>query len=248
MNWLERWSNLSARFHPGWVGQRDARNPFVAPAAPQSVHGRRGPAALAARLARAWRVGVVLLALACTHVAAAYDEADAGLLRADVLEMRHEPAVVPPHSQWNATLVLRPGHAIVAAQYQVCRVGQACFAPPAPAGRVGNDTFRFDTAQYLAGGHPVDYQAGWRIGVVWILSERTPSGPNATRTVTFPEGPSAADPACAGDAQALACQERHYLAFDMPPATQGASGPGLAGVLLVVVVLALVGRSAGRHG
>jgi hypothetical protein len=188
---------------------------------------------------------LALLALpALLPAAAAYDEQDAGLLRPDVLEASHSPGVVQPHAQWRGTLVLRPGHQVLAAQYQICRVGQACFAPPAPAQRVGNDTFTFDTADYLANGHPVDYQAGWRIGVQWILTERDG---NQTRSVPFPAGPGPSDPGCAGDGQALACQERHYLAFEMPPAEKGA--PALGAPLLAVVLLGLAfGRMRRRHG
>jgi hypothetical protein len=181
--------------------------------------------------------------------AAAYDEQDAGLLPPHyVLSARHEPTLVPAHSQWHGVLVLRPGHPVVAAQYQVCRVGNACFAPPAPAQRSGADTFRFDTANYTAGGHAIDYQAGWRIGVQWLLTEKTA---NATRVVAFPLGPEAGDPACAGDGAALACQERHYLAFDMEPAPRAVpalGAPALLGVALLAGLAGVARRESRRHG
>lgn len=193
---------------------------------------------------KAWPLAGILLALlAWAPPAAAYAEAEAPLLRPDVLEASHSPAAVQPHTQWQGSLALRPGHAVLSAQYQVCRVGQACFAPPAPATRVGNDTFTFHTADYLAGGRPVDYQAGWRIGVQWLLTERDGNG---TRTRPFPEGPGPADPACAGEAQALACQERHYLVFDMPPATRNAPAGG-AIAAPGLLALAWAGRARRRH-
>jgi hypothetical protein len=192
------------------------------------------------------KVPLTLLAAAALAIswpaAGATREADAGALDpARVAAAWHEPAVVPPHTQWHGYLRLQPGTAVEAASYQVCRVGQSCFAPPAPARRLDPLTFAFDTATYTVydpatgQGVPVDYQAGWRIGVKWILSERTANG---TRTVEFPSGPSATDPACAGDAMALACQERHYIAFDMPPAARATPGPALAPLLAGLLLAA----------
>jgi hypothetical protein len=86
----------------------------------------------------------------------------------------------------------------------------------------------------------VDYQAGWRIGVQWILMERDGGG-NATRSTPFPAGPGPGDPGCAGDQLALACQERHYLAFEMPPAAKGAPAAGAP-----LLAVALLGLACGR--
>src|SRR5207249_4620623 len=107
----------------------------------------------------------------------AHAESEAPALRPDVLAAGHEPAVVPPHTQWRGFLQLRPGSNVTVAYYQICRVGAACFAPPAPAAR-GGDTFRFDTTDYTVNGRPVDYQPGWRLGVVWRLNETRPGGGN----------------------------------------------------------------------
>lgn len=188
------------------------------------------------------RLAGLLLAVALLPVAAAHAERDAPLLRPDVLRAGHTPAIVQPHTQWQGFLELRPGHNVTAAQYQICRVGQSCFAPPAPATRVGNDTFTFDTAAYRANGKPVDYQPGWRIGVQWILTERTANG---TRLAVFPQGPGPSDPECASDAGALACQEQHYLAFDLPPAAKGTPLPGVA--LPVLALAGLAWRARRRH-
>ncbi|HUR61390.1 MAG TPA: hypothetical protein VM286_03380 [Candidatus Thermoplasmatota archaeon] len=185
-----------------------------------------------------------LLLVSLLPAAAAHEEAEAGLLRSDVLEVRHEPARVEPHTQWQGVLVLRPGHPVVSAQYQVCRVGQSCFAPPAPAQRHG-DTFTFDTSNYTVDGHPVDYQAGWRIGVQWILTERTTQDGNGTQAVVFPQGRDLSGPACAADP--LACQETHYLAFDMPAAPKASPGAGIPTLLATLLLALLAGRARRLH-
>ncbi|MCA1810454.1 MAG: hypothetical protein LC623_00380 [Halobacteriales archaeon] len=189
-----------------------------------------------------WLAGLLLVAL--LPPAAAHAEQDAALLRPDVLRAGHAPDAVEPHRQWTGFLVLRPGHNVTAAQYQICRVGQACFAPPSPATRVGNDTFAFDTADYKANGKPVDYQPGWRIGVQWVLTE---GAGNATRQSLFPQGPGPGDPACAGDAAALACQEQHYLAFDMAPVAKESPAQGVALPVAALLALGVAGRARRRH-
>jgi hypothetical protein len=139
-----------------------------------------------------------------------------------------------PHSQWQGFLQLRPDSNVTAARYQICRVGDTCFAPPTAATAAGNGTFRFDTNGYLANGRPVDYQAGWRLGVKWLLDERLANG--TMRTVDFPAGPDLTAPGCEGDA-ALACNEAHYLAFDMPAASKPA--PSLLGSWVAIATLAV---------
>jgi hypothetical protein len=169
---------------------------------------------------------VALAALQAVPSAAAYDESEAPSLRPDVLRVWHEPEAPQPHTQWRGFLQMRPSSNVTEAHYQVCRVGQACFAPPTPAGRLDDGTFAFDTSGYLANGRPVDYQAGWRLGVKWFLTE-----PNAT--AEFPKGPDLASPECAGDA-AMRCSESHYFVFTMGgEAGRPAPGPGLAALALV---------------
>ncbi|MES2154337.1 MAG: hypothetical protein V4510_04305 [bacterium] len=163
--------------------------------------------------------------------AAAHDEAEAPTLRPDVLSAGHEPALVAPHTHWSGWLTMRPGSNVTAAAFQICRVGASCFAPPMPAVRDG-DTFRFNTSSYLAGGHPVDFQPGWHLGVEWVLTEG--AGASA-RTALFPDGPAADDPACAGSA-AFACQEQHYLAFRVVDESHGTPAAPLA-VLIVALSL-----------
>jgi hypothetical protein len=179
------------------------------------------------------RHATVWLALACAMAAAvpasAHPESAAAALRPDVVAAWHEPADLEPHTQWEGFLQLSSESNVTAASYQICRVGQTCFAPPTPAERLANGTWRFDTADYTVNGSPVDYEPGWRLGVKWWLTEA------GNRTVEFPSGPELASVACSGDA-ALPCAEAHYLAFDLPAAAKGA--PGLP-PLLFLAALAL---------
>jgi hypothetical protein len=170
--------------------------------------------------------------------AAAHPESAAPSLRPDVVRAGHEPDVVQPHTQWQGFLEMAPDSNVTAAYYQVCRVGQACFAPPTPAEKVGT-TFRFDTSGYLANGRPVDYEAGWRLGVTWILEERLANG--TTSAVRFPLGPDVESPACQGDA-ALGCAEAHYLAFDIPAEERGSPSVPAGLVLAALAVFAAAAR------
>ncbi|HUR25580.1 MAG TPA: hypothetical protein VM327_06160 [Candidatus Thermoplasmatota archaeon] len=197
------------------------------------------------------RVLVAFAAMAAVLLAApasAHEESAASGLRADVARAGHEPDVVAPHTQWRGFLELEAGSNVTAAYFQVCRVGQACFAPPTPAtlqpGGGGSETqgskgstFRFDTSDYLANGRPVDYEAGWRLGVTWLLEERLANG--SSRLVRFPSGPDVLSPGCQGDA-AMACAEAHYLAFDVPAASRPSPSPSAAMTALLVVATSLV--------
>ncbi len=221
----------------GVLGRRPHNNPFPGQQPPRVVQH------LAPLIAA---VGLTLLALP----AAGYAESEAPALRPDVLAAGHAPEIVAPHTQWSGTLSFRPGSNVTAASYQICRVGMACFAPPAVAQRDG-DTFRFHTSNYTVAGKPVDYQAGWRVGVKWILTEGEPDGaPGGTRVMAFPSGLSPDDPACAGEAQAMECQESHYVAFNVAGDARGTPGAPGAGPLagFVALVVAAAWRSRSRHG
>lgn len=178
---------------------------------------------------------LVVLGPFLANSVSAYDEADAGLLLPQVANVWHAPNIVPPHTQWRGFLQVRPGNAtteIVAASYQICQVGKECFAPPHAAQRLDATTFTFNTTSYLANGAPVDYQAGWRIGVKWVLTDA------ANVSYELPRGLPQTDPACSTGSPA--CAESHYLAFDMPPAPPKAT-PGFALQPLIFVSLIAAG-------
>lgn len=187
------------------------------------------------RRATAWTaLAFVVVAAASVH---AHPESAAPSLRPDVVAAWHEPAELEPHTQWQGFLALSPDSNVTAAAYQICRVGQTCFAPPTPAQRLPNGTWRFDTVDYTVNGRPVDYEAGWRLGVKWWLTE------GGDRTVEFPAGPDLASDACGGDA-ALACAEAHYLAFDLPPASKGSPHVPVAALLASLALVAATVRRA----
>ncbi|MEA3166979.1 MAG: hypothetical protein QOJ26_1863 [Thermoplasmata archaeon] len=180
-----------------------------------------------------------LAAFAIIAPAEAHPESAAPSLRADVIAVGHSPAVVPPHTQWSGFLQLSADSDVTAAYYQVCRVGDACFAPPTLATKVG-DRFEFDTNDYLANGRPVDYEPGWRLGVTWVLQE--PAANGTMMSTRFPEGPDLASQACQGDA-ASSCAEQHYFVFDIPVEEKPApSIPVLWSVATLTLLAAILRR------
>lgn len=170
--------------------------------------------------------------------AAAVDEADAPAawqeqFGTDWVEAAgHSPDPVPPGTQWQGFIRFAAGHNITEARYQICRVGEACFAPPILAASDDGRTFRFDTAHYKdpVYDEPIRYEAGWRIGVQWVLTMQESDGP-----VLFPEGIPFSDPRC--DDDPVGCSETHYIAFDMAEAKRGEDVPGMHLVLLTVALL-----------
>lgn len=172
-----------------------------------------------------------------------HPESAAPSLRPDVVAAWHGPLVVQPHTQWQGFLRLAADSNVTAAAYQVCRVGQTCFAPPTPARTDGQGLWSFDTMDYTVGGRPVDYQAGWWLGVKWWLNETRSDG--TQHLVGFPTGPDPLSAACMGD-QALACAEAHYLAFDVArPAKDAALGTWV--IFAAVSVAAVLADARARR-
>jgi hypothetical protein len=161
--------------------------------------------------------GLLLLAVSTQ----AYPESAAPSLNPLVKAAWHEPEVVKAGTQWRGFLQLQENHSVERAHYQVCNVGDGfCFAPLTPAHHIGNDTFSFDTNDYLANGVPVHWKAGWRVGVHWYLEHRDGN------TTWIPRAPPAVDEQVP--------LEDLYLTFDIPADKKGA--PGLAAASLIVAV------------
>ena len=147
----------------------------------------------------------------------------------DVEGVWHEPPVVEPGTQWEAFIRFRTGHSVEGVMVQICDVGRACFAPPTPMLALPDGrTWTVNTTDYRdTSGHPIRYEAGWRLGMYFILSERLANGSLAS--TGFPEG--TADPLD---------YESHYLAFNMP----AASSKGAPGTPIVLVALFLFAAAA----
>lgn len=185
---------------------------------------------------------MVLGMVALMPNALAYDEDEAPRVRleqaskADVVAVWHTPSTVMPGQQWQGFIRFLPPHGVENAHYQICRVGYSCFAPPAPAQRINETTWSFDTKDYLPpGGRPIDWQAGWRVGTQFILSERLANG--TLVQYKFPAGDTG-DPLVSA-----AALEDHYFAFDMPAPSQGAPSPAVAASIIAVALVALRRRS-----
>lgn len=180
------------------------------------------------------RTWVCLLSLLTVlPTAMAYPESDAALVRLketgkdDVLRVWHEPQIVEPGTQWRGYIQFAERHGIQSVRYQICRVGSSCFAPPTLADRLNETTWTFHTQDYrqAGNGQPVSWEAGWRLGMRFVINETTPEGAMET---SLPEGLERPDDL-----------EYHYLAFDMPPAG-GRAAPG-SGLLLGLAALGLAG-------
>ncbi len=178
---------------------------------------------------------LVLVAAATLPPATGWSELEAPRLDSRVLQAGHAPDVVQPHMQWNGYVVVSEASNVTDVSYQVCRVGFSCFAPPAPAQPRGSGIWTFDTANYTVAGpegsKPVDYQAGWRIGVTWIL--RAENGTTWSVPPVHTCGP----------ADAARCLEDDYLVFQIAQSPTGI--PNLSGALAVGLLLFLAGRRRG---
>lgn len=184
-------------------------------------------------LAVAALVLATLVALA--PAAAAVPEPQAAGTHPDVVRAWHEPEPVVPGEQWTGYLQLRAGHGFARVGYQICNAsfeGASCFAPAHEATDLGNGTFRFETSDYLAGGRPVEWEAGWHVGVRWFLAETEAGlGGNGTWVPRAPPEPTEVVPI-----------EDLYLTFDIPggPANDAPAPP--VALALVAVLLAAAAR------
>lgn len=183
-----------------------------------TLYPREGEAGSVRRLV----LGLLLL---LAGPAAAYAEGEAPTVDPRIAATWHEPAVVRPGQQWEGFLRPAEGANVTSALYQVCEVGRQCFAPPTAAERLPNGTFRFHTSDYRAAGRPVEWEAGWRVGVKWCLAEGG-ADPGSCGWVPSQEGD---DP------------EMHYFAFDIPGGDKGSPAPAL-GVLAVALLAAAARR------
>lgn len=139
--------------------------------------------------------------------AAAITEADAQATwlaqngRPGVIGAGHEPRTIPPGTQWSGYITLAENVTFETVRFQICRVGQVCFAPPTPARQIDERTWGFNTTDYRAPGSGVliQWEAGWHLGVRYVIEDQLDNG--TLRTTIFP----------ASDDLTTAGAESHYL-------------------------------------
>jgi len=203
------------------------------------------------------RIPPVLLVLAVAlwlPQATAYDEGEAAQHDGRIDAVWHEPAMPPPGTQWHGFIRFVEGHNVTDVRYQICRVGQVCFAQPTLAERVDDNMWTFDTADYKAGrnavdwgrNHPGDQPGDWRVGVKYYLFTDGQDTDYRNGTLV-PTGLALDDPRCVegGELTWVECDETHYFAFDLTAERAGGNGaPGLpiAGLLVAVVAAAWLVR------
>ena len=179
------------------------------------------------------RAAGLLALLLLAAPAAGVPERDAWSTHPAVSEAWHEPALVRPGEQWRGYLQLKPGFDYARVGYQVCNAGDGfCFAPTHDAQALGNGTYRFDTSDYLAGGRPVDWQPGWRVGVRWFLADEDRPDSNGTWVPRAPPSPTEEVPI-----------EDLYLTFDIP----GEPARGAPAPAFLLLAFAVLGAAALRR-
>lgn len=180
-------------------------------------------------------MGAATIVLLLASAAQAYPESEASAVRVseggpdDVERVWHEPATVPPGTQWEGFIRFRANHSIEQVKMQICDVGRVCFAPPIPIRAMPDGlTWMFNTTEYrdTLSGRPIEYEAGWRLGVQFILTERLA---NSTLVDTrLPQGLANPDDL-----------EFHYFAFDMPKSSSRNTPLPWVFVVLALAVVAL---------
>ncbi|MGB0653324.1 MAG: hypothetical protein ACPGQL_09010 [Thermoplasmatota archaeon] len=167
--------------------------------------------------------------------AAAVREQETGLR--DVVRVWHEPEQVAAGSQWRGFIELAPDANITMVQYQICEVGNQCFAPPHAATEVEPGIWRFDTDDYRPIGRdaPVDYEEGMLVGFQWLFND-------GDDLEMFPHGVEVNSPECEAMGW-IACADTHYFSFTIAPGP-GSEGEGASGPAAPIVALALLGAAA----
>ncbi len=191
----------------------------------------------------------VLVALLLVPAAMAVPEADAPSIDSRIAEVWHTPDVPKPGSQWQGGIRLHEGHNVTQVLFQICRVGQACFAPPTAANTTDGDTWTFDTNQYRepVQGRPVQWGINqpheganeWQVGVQYffVTDESGPGGE------PIPHGDGDLPPDdCVTEECYVAWSATHYFVFTMPGVVPEEHAPAMPLVWLLVG-LALAGRA-----
>lgn len=180
-------------------------------------------------------VALALVLAALASGAQAYPESEASMVRVseggpdDVESVWHEPTIVQPGTQWEGFIRFRANHSIEQVKMQICDVGRVCFAPPIPLRALPDGrTWMFNTTEYrdTLVGRPIQYEAGWRLGVQFILTERLANG--TLVDTRLPEGLENPDDL-----------EFHYFAFDMSKASSRNTPLPWALVMMALAIVTL---------
>lgn len=216
---------------------RRARRTAARPHAPSTTLIAAGDHPVAVQRSALFLLAALVVA---APTALAHDEADAPMLREDVEAVWHEPEVPQPGTQWEGFIRFEEGHNVTGVAYQICRVDASayCFAPPTPARPVDGRTWTFNTSDYKANDRPVQWGiedgTPWRVGMKFILDHTDDTNG------AFPHGVDFSDPECE-ELGFQACNETHYLAFDMPGAKPaGNDAPVHPLLAIAAVALALL--------
>ncbi len=190
----------------------------------------------------------LLLVILLVPTAAAVAEADAHLVDDRVEAVWHAPDEPQPGTQWTGGLRLAPDTNVTQVLYQICRVGEACFAPPTPANSADGRNWTFDTNDYrdpvqgmlIAWGInlPHQHDTTWEVGVQYFL--RTP---NNTAGDPVPRGIEELPPRDCVDACWDEWSATHYFVFTMPATSAGQETTPAPGIPILLVLLAVGARN-----
>lgn len=180
-----------------------------------------------------------LALLLLVPAAAAHDPSDAAAVWTREIGDGTATITVAPEApqagdQFVAILELETNLDIVDVTYQMCDVGQTCFAIGYPVPQQADGTYRLATAdewmhsEFMADGEQRTFSAGERIGWQYFIEL-------ANETVlTFPHGEEC--DVFAPDDEWLACQESHYFAVDIAESKSTPAGLLLAPAALLIAV------------
>lgn len=185
---------------------------------------------------------VLLALLLLIPAAAAHDPSDAAAVwSAEIGDgtatISVSPAAPKAGEQFVALLELETDLDIASVTYQMCDVGQTCFAIGYPVPQQADGSYLLATAdewmhsEFMADGELRTFAAGERIGWQYFIELADDNG----TVLTFPHGEEC--DVFAPDDEWLACQESHYFAVDIEDSK---STP--VGLLLAPAALLIAGR------
>ncbi len=183
----------------------------------------------------------LLIVLALLPLAGAVPESEASQVDPRLAAVWHNPDVPQPGQQWTGGVRLVDGHNVTQVLYQICRVGESCFAPPTPAIQQDVNSWSFDTNDYrdpvqdqpVAWGINLAHEDGdtWAVGVQYFFQTADNEPPGDAVPAGIKELPPSD---CTGECW-IDWSASHYFVFTMPATTEstdrGAPGPGLLAII-----------------